>query len=280
VERSAYDRLRAVQSSHWWHRARRSILEDQIGRLDLGADPRVLEVGCGSGGNLAMLSRFGRVTGVENDETSRAYASEVFGQEILPGRLPEGLPSKLKNFDLIAALDVIEHIEDDEGTVAELAARLKDGGYLIATVPAHQWMWSRHDEEAHHQRRYGRPDFVRLFRNAGLQVRRATYFNSLLFPLAIAVRLADRGGDTSHGASLPSPPVNATLHAVFALERAILQWIDQPTGLSLLVVAQRPGRGRYAGRVAKSDRNRHPVVPEWRPSVIESPIPKTRRSPN
>jgi SAM-dependent methyltransferase len=201
----------------------------------------VLEAGCGAGGNLEMLQRFGEVRAIEPDAESRAYAAERTGVAVEDGRLPDGLPDLGGPFDLIAALDVIEHVEDDAGAAAALGARLKPGGFMVCTVPAYAWMWSDHDASHHHQRRYSRAGFRRLFENAGLKVRRATHFNTLLFPSIAAVRIAKglgriEGGDDA----LPPPALNGLLRRVFTAEAALLRAIDLPFGVSILAIAQRP----------------------------------------
>lgn len=240
MEREIYDRMRALEQSHWWFTARRVILDAEIERLEPG--PEILEVGCGTGGNLAMLSRFGHVQGLEPDDASRAYAASRTGVEVKGGLLPGGLPAFDRPFDLIAAFDVIEHVEDDAGAVAALAKLLAPGGRMIATVPAYAWMWSSHDEHHHHKRRYTRAAFRRLLERAGLKVRRATYFNALLFPPIAAVRLLRillrrSGGDDD---ALPSPPVNRLLAAIFAFEKRLLRLTDIPFGVSILAIAERP----------------------------------------
>jgi len=242
MEREIYDRMRVLEQTHWWFTARREILGAEIGRLPLPPRARILEVGCGPGGNLELLKRFGEVRAIEPDAESRAYAAERSGLTVEGGLLPDGLPDLGGPFDLIAAFDVVEHVEDDAGAVAALAARLKPGGFLVTTVPAYAWLWSEHDARHHHKRRYALPAYRRLFDGAGLKVRRATYFNTLLFPPIAAVRLAKtaarrRGGDDER---LPPPALNGLLRGLFAAEASILKVVDLPFGVSILLIAERP----------------------------------------
>jgi SAM-dependent methyltransferase len=242
MEREIYDRMRALQGEHWWFVARREILGAEIARLPLPKPARILEVGCGPGGNLALLQRFGEVEAIEPDPQSRAYAAEQAGVAVHGGLLPDGLPDLGAPFDLIAAFDVIEHVDDDLGSLAALAGRLKPGGFMVTTVPAYAWMWSDHDAKHHHKRRYTRAAYRALFAPAGLEVRRATYFNSLLFPPIAAVRLARTLARRSDGDddAMPSAPVNGMFRRIFAAERGLLKVADLPFGVSILVVAQRP----------------------------------------
>jgi SAM-dependent methyltransferase len=241
MERAIYDQMRVLQQNHWWFAARREILSAEIARLPLPKPAQILEAGCGPGGNLAMLQRFGEVSAIEPDEESRAYAAGHSGADVRSGFLPQSAPDFGKAFDLVAAFDVIEHVPDDAGAVARLAEYLKPGAFMITTVPAYAWMWSEHDAAHHHQRRYALSAYRRLFENAGLTVRRASHFNTLLFPPIAAVRLAKGAAGASRADdAMPSKPVNAVLKTVFGLERGLLAATDLPFGVSILLVAQRP----------------------------------------
>jgi len=240
MDRAVYDQMRKVEQDHWWFAARREILARQIEALDLPAGARILEVGCGTGGNLAMLGRYGKVTGLEPDADSRAYAAERTGAPVIDGALPQGLPAP--GYDLVAALDVIEHVDADAEAVAAMGALLKPGGALVTTVPAHGWLWSRHDELHHHKRRYGLNAYRGLFRAAGLTVRKASYFNSLLFP-AIAFARALKalpGIKAPDDDALPPPALNGLLRRIFAAEAPLLRRANLPLGVSILLIAERP----------------------------------------
>jgi len=242
MERHIYESMRELQQAHWWFAARRQILGSELRRLPLPRPARILEVGCGPGGNLELLKRFGEVRAIEPDAESRAYATECSGVRVDGGLLPDGLPDLGGPFDLICAFDVIEHVDDDTGAVAALAALVKPGGFLVTTVPAYAWLWSEHDAQHHHKRRYTRPAYRRLFEAAGLTVRRATYFNSVLFAPIAGIRLARtaarlRGGDDER---MPPPALNGLLRGLFAAEASILKATDLPFGVSILLIAERP----------------------------------------
>lgn len=239
MDRSVYDNMRAIEQNHWWFRARRTILADQLAQLKLAPGSRILEVGCGTGGNLEMLSKFGSVTGIEPDEPSRLYAAERSGLPVLHGTLPDGLPRFDQPFDLIAALDVIEHLDDDAASLAALRDLLAPGGLLFTTVPAHPWMWSRHDELHHHKRRYQKSDYLQLMRNAGFEPSKATFFNSALYPVIAAARVAKLGERSGRADdALPPPFVNGLLRRVFAAEKHVLRRTNLGFGVSLMVVAR------------------------------------------
>jgi len=241
MERAIYEQMRVLQRDHWWFAARREILAGEIRRLRLPKPAQILEAGCGPGGNLAMLQRFGEVCAIEPDDDSRAYAAEQNRVDVRGGFLPQTAPDFGRAFDLVAAFDVIEHVPDDAGAVQRLGDYLKPGGYMITTVPAYGWMWSEHDAAHHHQRRYELKAFRRLFENAGLRVRRASHFNTLLFPPIAAVRLASKAaGRSASDETMPSAALNGVLKTVFGLERGLLAATDLPFGVSILLIAQRP----------------------------------------
>jgi len=238
MERIVYDRMAEIDQLHWWYRARRDILGDLIERkIALPADARILEVGCGTGHNLEMLARFGRVDGIEVDGAAREIASRRLGHAVLDAPLPElaGVPDR--SYDLIAILDVIEHIDEDLAGLESLARKLKPGGRILITVPAFPFMWSAHDVVNHHKRRYTRRTLKALVRDAGLRLEMMSWFNSLLFPLAAAARLAGRvTGKEDSDDKLPPRPVNALFEWIFGLERYALGRLPFPPGVSLVAI--------------------------------------------
>jgi SAM-dependent methyltransferase len=185
-----------------------------------------------------MLSQFGSVDALEVDDTARALAEKRLGKTVFSAPLPEleGIPQR--HYDLVAAFDVVEHISNDEAAIGSIARLLKPGGKLVLTVPAHQWMWSAHDVVNHHYRRYSRTGLKRLIDGSLLKLETIGYFNSLLFPVAVAERLASklRGKDEAD-LSLPPAPLNQALERVFAAERALIGRVPLPPGLSLFAVA-------------------------------------------
>ncbi|MEK9210652.1 class I SAM-dependent methyltransferase [Sphingomonas sp. 2378] len=240
MDRIVYDRMAAHDSTHWWYRARRDILADYLDRYGkLPQDARILEIGCGTGHNLPMLAHFGTVDAIEIDPAARAIASTRLGHAVGDAPLPELPGIERGAYDLIAVLDVVEHIEDDVAALAAMKACLKPGGKILIAVPAHQWMWSAHDVVNHHHRRYSKATLVAAIEKAGLRPRKLSYFNSLLFPLAAAARIAGRltGRDDSDD-SPPPAPLNKAFEAIFRLERHLVGRAPMTPGVSIVTLAE------------------------------------------
>jgi SAM-dependent methyltransferase len=242
MERKVYEQMAQLDQRHWWFTARRRILAELIERVARPPkDARILELGAGTGHNLAMLSRFGNVEASELDSGARELAARRLGREVKEAALPDLSMFPAHSYDLIALLDVLEHVPDDKGSLASIMTRLKPGGALLLTVPANPWMWSAHDVAHHHHRRYRKAEIEGLARGAGYEIELLSPFNSLLFPPIAAVRLLGKitGKDDSDDA-MPGALVNETLDTVFGLERSLIGRVPMPIGVSLVAVHRRP----------------------------------------
>ena len=240
MDRAIYDRMAEIDGDHWWFSGRRKIIDRLIrDQVPLPAGAHILEMGCGTGSNIALLQRFGHVDAVEPDDPARALASERSGVAVKGGLLPDGVDLADGRYDLIAMLDVLEHIPGDLEALTALRPKLAAGGRILVTVPASPWLWSAHDVAHHHHRRYTAATLAGVFAAAGYQVRHLTHFNAALFPLIVAARAAGKllkreGGDDA----IPPRPINAMLERLFAAER---HWVGRrtlPFGVSLAIVAE------------------------------------------
>ena len=255
MDPSIYHRFFEVEDRHWWFAGRRAVVETLLAGLpapDGGRAPssrRILDVGCGTGGMLPLLSKYGRVTGIDSEPLALDYCRRRGMTDLhLQENFEAGEP-----YDLVTLFDVLEHVPDEAGFLNWTRALLRPGGRLIITVPAFPWLWSRHDELNHHQRRYTRERLRTALRGAGFRVVRASYFNFWLFPAAVASRVADglaRGGRRGRPVNpadeaeeilkpLQIGAANGLLTRVFASEAGLLRAVDLPWGVSIGAVAER-----------------------------------------
>lgn len=241
MEANEYRFMAEHEDRHWWFVGRRAVLATLLDALALTAGARILEIGCGTGGNLPLLGRYGRVTALEMNSDARALARQKTGVDVRDGTLPQHLPFAGERFDVVCLFDVLEHVTDDRAALAAIAGLLAPGGCLLLTVPAHQWLWSVHDQNLHHRRRYSHAGLRRLLLASGYAVERTSFFNALLFLPMVAVRLVDRwlGRSTASGSALPPPVANRLLTGMFGAEARWLRSRNLPFGLSLLALARR-----------------------------------------
>lgn len=240
LDRLVFERMNEQEATHWWFKARRDIIRTVVGNMSLQSDANILEAGCGTGGNLEMLMRFGKLDAFEFDEIAREISEEKSGLKVPHGALPDAIPFEGKTYDLIGLFDVLEHIKDDGATLTELGKRLNQDGRIFVTVPALPWLWSRHDERHHHFRRYTKKSLRQVANIAGLEVEKCFYFNGLLLPVAMGLRAlksilrSDAPDDT-----MPSPWLNKALYNVFSFERHLIGRIPMPIGLSVGALLKR-----------------------------------------
>ena len=237
MDRIVYDRMAEHDSTHWWYRARRDILPITVARYaDLPKDARILEIGCGTGHNLPMLAQFGDGRR-DRDRSRRARDRQRSGwaSRSATRRCPSCRGSS-------AARTIWSRCSTWSSMSRTTSRRwrrwrecLKPGGKILITVPAHQWMWSAHDVVNHHHRRYSKATLKAAIDAAGLKPKKLGYFNSLLFPLAAAARVAGRmtGRDDSDD-SPPAKPLNTLFEAIFRLERHLVGRVPMPPGVSIL----------------------------------------------
>ena len=224
---------------HWWFLGRRAVLRRVLRATLPAGGLRLVEIGCGGGTLLPAAAEFGEVVGVEASADFLEVARRR-GFNVLRGALPDQLPLDAGAFDGALLLDVLEHIEDDRGALEAVARVLRPGGLLVCTVPAYPWLWSSHDEVLGHRRRYTARSLRRVAQEAGFRPLRVTYFNTLLAPAVVGLRLLRRWrGVRSHDLVRPARPLNALLARVFSLEASLLRWTDLPFGVSVLMVARR-----------------------------------------
>lgn len=239
MKADTYQLMRKIEDGHWWFVARRKIIEDQLRSLAIPEHAGILEIGCGTGGNIALLNCFGDVTCVELDEAAAKLARERNISPVILGSLPDEMPHLSRQFDLVTLFDVIEHIEEDEASLRKCCTLLKPGGRLVITVPAFNFLWSQHDDENHHKRRYRRRDLVTLAQRCELSLDNISYFNFWLFPAIAAIKIMRKiipYRRSWQDMRQPNEISNKILQAIFSSERYILSRSSLPFGVSLIAV--------------------------------------------
>jgi SAM-dependent methyltransferase len=254
MEREEYDRIYCLEDSHWWYTGMRAItlsLLQASGICASRAPLRVLDAGCGTGGMLPYLRRFGEVWGVDLSPFALPYAqrrADGRGGMYLAQASVTALPLPGEVFDLVTSFDVIYHlaVADDVAALKEFCRVLRPGGVLFLRVPAYDWLRGAHDRIVHTRHRYTRGELRRKLECAGFVVERLSHANMLLLPVAVVKRILEAlAGPTARSDVQPVHPVaNAALRACLLLEAWVLRRVDLPAGLSVVAVARRPRAGR------------------------------------
>lgn len=240
-----YDLVKQVQNRHWWWLGREKIIETVIeNKIDLSKKLSVADVGCGFGANISMLRKYGDVTGLELNDKAIQSVKQKWGDSVqtINWKSPNPLSMRF-NFMLLA--DVLEHIPDDEGAIGWIHEHLMENGYVLITVPAHQFFWSQMDEVLDHHRRYTKQSLSSLFDNR-FQVIYCSYYNMLLLPAKAGFIIFDRikrflfpkVPKRSYN-DLPTPFINSTFKHILMSEASIIKRGYIPFGVSLICLAKK-----------------------------------------
>lgn len=237
-----YPILYEVEQSHWWHVGRRRIiasLVEEICRQVKDRRPRILDVGCGTGANLLMLSEYGDAEGVDISEDALAFCRERGLNKVKHGAAEE-LPYEDCAFDLVTALDVVEHIDDDVASLREMRRVLRPDGRVLLFVPTFMFLWGLQDDVSNHRRRYRLPELHRVLEQAGFEVERSTYANITFFAPILLIRqlmrLTKVKAETENNINVPA--LNGLFGWLLGSESTILRYINLPFGVSGLCVAR------------------------------------------
>lgn len=240
-----YQRMFEAEETQWWYAGMRAIsfalLDTSLAPAADGRALRILDAGCGTGNNVLHLGERGRAVGVDlSDEALRFCRAR--GVDVARAGLL-ALPFRAASFDCVTSFDVLYHrwVTDDRAALHEMVRVLKPRGLLLVRVPALKMLWGAHDEAVHSRHRYTRGEVVRLLEEAGLEVLRASYGNTILFPLVALRRSLDRltGREGSDVAFLP-PPLEWAFRSLLELEARIVARASLPIGASVFALARRP----------------------------------------
>ena len=238
------------EDRHWWFATRTWSLENLIDSNISRRDGNVLDIGCGAGNMIHHLRKYGTVQGIEVDERPVAMAQQR-GYDVRLGDATQHIPFADASFDLVTALDVIEHVDADEAILREAYRVLRPNGILTISTPAFMWLWSHNDVLNGHKHRYTPQELRERVERAGFKIKRLTFGFFLVFPLsAPLIVLRNKAGQKqelkSHHIDKDeyqvemeptSPVVNTILRGVGRAEATMLKLIDLPIGSSLMCVA-------------------------------------------
>lgn len=256
-----------LEATHWWFVARRRILRRLLAEV-LPPDPQttVIDVGCGTGANIASLAGDYRCLGIDTSPDAIAAARRRFPQvEFLLGQAPDDLGPRAAEAKAWLLMDVLEHVPDDFAMLSRLFAAAAPGSYFLITVPADRRLWSVHDESFGHYRRYDRRRLERLWQHLPVRPLLVSHFNARLYPIIRLVRWLHRRRNRAAGTagtdfSLPPRWANRILEQTLAGETKAL--LDKLRGR---------GRGYQRGvsLVALIERRPGPVHASLRPADVE-----------
>jgi SAM-dependent methyltransferase len=245
MEQGEYRKLYELEENLWWFCGMERI---SIALLDRFVDPaknlNLLDAGCGTGGMLAPLARYGTVTGLDRSSEALRFARERNNGALARGSISK-LPFASGSFDLVTSFDVLYHlgVDNDVEAMREIARVMRPGATLMVRVPAFEALRSRHDEAVHTRQRYGKHELGEKLRAAGLEPVFLSFANFFLFPIAAARRLGERVRTRAHAGSeveAVSPVLNQALLVPLRCEAWLLRRTALPFGLSLLAVARKP----------------------------------------
>ncbi len=244
MEQHTYAIMNRVEDTHWWFVGRRAILESFLGKiadeLRMTYDElRILDVGCGTGANLEMLKNFGESEGVDVSDEALEFCRGK-GLKVHKG-LAEELPFEDESFEVVTALDVVEHLDDDVAGLKEMYRVLKKGGKTLIFVPAFMWLWSVQDDISNHRIRYTKKQIVERLEKAGFEVERATYANITFFAPILAGRTIMKltGVKPESENNINVSALNGILGKIFSAESIWLKKFGFPFGVSIVVVAKK-----------------------------------------
>ena len=233
MEREAFTILKKIERS-WWYFGRMEAIKQALRATHFHAGVRVLDIGTGFGGMFRLLSRYGTVDGIEPDKEARVESSTKGYSNFFESDIE--VLNRGMQYDLIGAFDVIEHTRDDFAFLSNLYKATQPGGVIIGTVPAFQWLWSEHDVSHHHYRRYTITSIKKVFVDVGYEVIYTRYWNVLLFPFVLLLRLFGKSGESG---LYPHKAISMVLRIILWLEARVVRFLPIPFGLSIVVVGRK-----------------------------------------
>lgn len=240
MDEELYQKFYKVETIHWWFSARREIIYDFIiNFIKLNNNSNILDYGCGTGGILEIISKkFQNIYGTDLSKSAIEFCkkrnlSNVFHLNDI------NLKNYNQFFDLITVLDVIEHIDDDIGTLVKLRKYLKSKGLVLITVPAYQFLFGPYDILTQHKRRYTKKHLSKIVTQSGYEIIKISYFNTFLSPLMILSRIISNFTGWNNDTNIPFSCLNSFLKFIFGIEKYFLRFFSFPFGISIICLAKK-----------------------------------------
>ena len=196
MNKAEYSKLAQCENTYWWHKGKLFLIQELVKKYfperALCKTLNIFEVGCGTGEVNKKLESFGKVTGIDISKESIEHCTNKGIKNVYECDINNTDLKKItsnKKFDLIVALDVLEHIQDDIRTIKSVRSLLKENGYFFVTVPVHKFLWSEHDESLHHKRRYSSLEIIEKLKDSGFDIVKKSYFVSIMFPAIALFRI-------------------------------------------------------------------------------------------
>ncbi len=235
-----YKSLYDNEMKSWWYRVRRNFILKIIKKYTKISSLNILDVGCGTGALMIELSHFGNISGIDIAQTAIDFCKTRGISDVKVGNALD-IPYSDNSFDVVLALDVLEHIKEDELAIKELKRVLKPNGILITFVPAFMILWGITDTISEHYRRYTRKDFKKKILSSGLDIVIISYFNFFLFiPILIVRKIVNLFNIKVKNENNMTPePINTILYFIFSIELFVLNYINLPFGVSLFCISKK-----------------------------------------
>src|SRR3989338_9850117 len=243
MDLDVFEKNYQLENLYWWYLARCYVFDKLLSRFfPNSTGKQIIDIGCGSGGVIPMLSKHGQVLGLDIEPLALEFCRSKGFENValMKGYYDTGLPSE--SADLVALFDVLEHFEDDERALAETNRILKPGGHALISVPAFKFLWSELDDAAHHFRRYTRQDMEQKLARHGFEIIKSSYLFFFVFPLVFIHKLFGMGKKRENPKfryqEFPSL-LNKALVIPSKLEAFLLNFLRFPIGSTLVVLARK-----------------------------------------
>jgi len=240
MQKYLYKDLYDLEDLHWWHKSKRRNILSLLQKFIANKNPKILDVGCGTGKNIEVFSEIGEVWGIDNAREAIEFCKKRGLKSVRLGSAEStGFPPKC--FDLITLLDVLEHT-NDKAALKEIYRLLRPGGFLIITVPAFPMLWSQWDEVLQHKRRYTKGSLKKILKQNSFEIVKISYMFSFLFIPVYIIRLVKSKITSQNYRSdfrINTPLLNFLLYKISGIENYLMQYFNLPFGTSLICLARK-----------------------------------------